>query len=41
MPSLESERGRGLFLLSVYLEELRAAQAPDGGLCLSGRIQHS
>lgn len=41
MPSLESERGRGLFLLSVYLEELQAAQAPGGGLCLSGRIQHS
>ncbi|MGC6487067.1 MAG: ATP-binding protein [Planctomycetota bacterium] len=39
MPSLDSERGRGLFLLSVYLEELRAGHAPDGGLCLSGRIQ--
>jgi len=39
MPSLESERGRGLFLLSVYLEELVADAAPQGGLRLSGRIQ--
>lgn len=39
MPSLDSERGRGLFLLSVYLQELQASQAPGGGLCLSGRIQ--
>ena len=38
MPSLESERGRGLFLLSVYLEELRAEVAPAGGLCLVGHI---
>jgi anti-sigma regulatory factor (Ser/Thr protein kinase) len=38
MPSLDSERGRGLFLLSVYLEGLSAAAAPDGGLQLSGRI---
>ena len=36
MPSLESERGRGLFLLSVYLEELRAETAADGGLRLIG-----
>jgi anti-sigma regulatory factor (Ser/Thr protein kinase) len=38
MPSLESERGRGLFLLSVYLQDVRAAAAPSGGLCLSGHI---
>lgn len=38
MPSLESERGRGLFLLSVYLQDVRAASAPSGGLCLSGQI---
>lgn len=38
MPSLDSERGRGLFLLSVYLEELRAERAPAGGLCLVGHI---
>ncbi|MCK5945004.1 MAG: ATP-binding protein [Planctomycetes bacterium] len=39
MPSLDSERGRGLFLLSVYLEDLRAERAEQGGLRLSGRIQ--
>ena len=38
MPSLESERGRGLFLLTVYLEELRAESAPQGGLRLIGAI---
>jgi two-component sensor histidine kinase len=38
MPSLESERGRGLFLLSVYLEDLRAELAASGGLCLVGHI---
>ena len=38
MPSLENERGRGLFLLSVYLQDVRAGVAPDGGLCLAGRI---
>ena len=32
MPSLESERGRGLFLLSVYLQDLRAEAASSGGL---------
>ena len=39
MPSLDSERGRGLFLLTVYLEGLRAAPAARGGICLSGRVQ--
>ena len=38
MPSLESERGRGLFLLTVYLEELRAEAAPQGGLRLVGFV---
>ena len=38
MPSLESERGRGLFLLSVYLEGLMAEVAPQGGLRLVGNI---
>ena len=38
MPSLESERGRGLFLLSIYLDGLRAEVAPAGGLCLVGHI---
>ena len=39
MPALDSERGRGLFLLTVYLEGLRAAPAARGGICLSGRVQ--
>ena len=38
MPSLENERGRGLFLLSVYLQDVRAELAESGGLCLVGRI---
>ncbi len=38
MPSLESERGRGLFLLSVYLQDLRAEVAPAGGLRLAGLV---
>lgn len=37
-PSLDSERGRGLFLLSVYLEGLLAEMAPNGGLRLVGNI---
>jgi anti-sigma regulatory factor (Ser/Thr protein kinase) len=38
MPSLDSERGRGLFLLSVYLEDLLAEMATSGGLRLFGSI---
>ena len=38
MPSLDSERGRGLFLLSVYLEDLTAETARVGGLRLVGHI---
>lgn len=38
MPSLESERGRGLFLMSIYLEGLRAEVAQLGGLRLSGMV---
>jgi anti-sigma regulatory factor (Ser/Thr protein kinase) len=38
MPSLDSERGRGLFLLSVYLQDLRAENATSGGLRLVGHI---
>jgi anti-sigma regulatory factor (Ser/Thr protein kinase) len=38
MPSLESERGRGLFLLSVYLQNLRVEKAVAGGLRLVGHI---
>ena len=38
MPSLENERGRGLFLLSVYLENLRAEVVAGGGLRLHGLL---
>ena len=38
MPALDSERGRGLFLISIYMEELRVAVAPGGGLQLQGRL---
>lgn len=38
LPALDSERGRGLFLLSVYLEELSAEVAADGGLRLVGVV---
>lgn len=38
MPSLDSERGRGLFLLTVYLEDIRAESAVSGGLRLVGHI---
>lgn len=38
MPALDSERGRGLFLISIYMEELRVAVAPGGGLHLQGRM---
>jgi anti-sigma regulatory factor (Ser/Thr protein kinase) len=41
MPSLESERGRGLFLLSVYLEEITAEADPAGGLLLAGWVARS
>ncbi|MFK7739990.1 MAG: ATP-binding protein [Planctomycetota bacterium] len=38
MPSLDSERGRGLFLLTVYLDGLRAERVDKGGLRLVGYI---
>ncbi len=38
MPSLESERGRGLFLISIYMEEVRVDVAAGGGLHLYGRL---
>lgn len=41
LPALESERGRGLFLVAVYLSELRVAVAPGGGLHLLGRLSAS
>lgn len=41
MPSLESERGRGLFLMSIYLDDLRVEEASTGGLRLVGKVQRS
>lgn len=38
MPALENERGRGLFLLSVYLEQIAIGEAPGGGLRLQGWV---
>lgn len=38
MPSLENERGRGLFLLSVYLDDLRAESMAGGGMRLRGLL---
>jgi len=38
MPNLYSERGRGLFLIAVHMEELRVDIAPGGGLHLHGRL---
>lgn len=37
-PSLDSERGRGLFLIAGYMEELRVDIAAGGGLHLHGRL---
>jgi anti-sigma regulatory factor (Ser/Thr protein kinase) len=39
MPALASERGRGLFLMSIYLDDLRAEVADSGGLRLVGTVQ--
>jgi len=38
MPSLESERGRGLFLIAIYMDEVRVDVAVGGGLHLHGRL---
>ncbi|MGE3175666.1 MAG: ATP-binding protein [Planctomycetota bacterium] len=38
MPSLDSERGRGLFLIAIHMEELRVDVAAGGGLHLHGRL---
>ncbi len=38
VPALDSERGRGLFLLSIYMEEVRVDVAPGGGMRLLGRM---
>lgn len=38
LPTLDSERGRGLFLVAIYMEELRVDVAQGGGLHLRGRL---
>jgi anti-sigma regulatory factor (Ser/Thr protein kinase) len=38
MPTLDSERGRGLFLVAIYMEEVRVDVAAGGGLHLHGRL---
>jgi anti-sigma regulatory factor (Ser/Thr protein kinase) len=38
MPSLDSERGRGLFLVAIHMDELRVDVASGGGLHLFGRL---
>jgi anti-sigma regulatory factor (Ser/Thr protein kinase) len=38
MPTLDSERGRGLFLMTVYLDDVRAEEANTGGLRLLGTL---
>ena len=38
LPALDSERGRGLFLITVYMEELRIDVAAGGGLHRQGRL---
>lgn len=39
LPALDSERGRGLFLIAIHMEELRVGLAPGGGLHLQGLLQ--
>ena len=41
MPTLDSERGRGLFLVAIYMEEVRVDVAQGGGLHLHGRLAAS
>lgn len=38
LPAVDSERGRGLFLVAIHMEEVRVAVAPGGGLHLHGRL---
>lgn len=40
MPALSGERGRGLFLMSIYLDDLRVEVAAAGGLRLVGTVQN-
>ena len=38
VPPLDSERGRGLFLIAMNVEELEVDQRPQGGMVLRGRF---
>ena len=40
IPTLSNERGRGLFLMSIYLGGLRVEVASNGGLRLVGTVQN-
>lgn len=37
-PALENERGRGLFLLSIYVNEVKVEVDAGGGMRLSGMV---
>jgi len=41
MPSLENERGRGLFLMSIYLSGLKVEADSRGGMSLRGVIENA
>lgn len=41
LPDVESERGRGLFLLTVFLQDVRIESAPKGGLRITGHVATS
>ncbi len=37
-PPIHNERGRGLFLVALNIDELKVSHRPDGGLHLHGRF---
>ena len=39
LPAAENERGRGLFLISIFLVDIAVGLAAGGGLRLRGRLQ--
>lgn len=38
LPAMDHERGRGLFLVGMFLEDLRIAPVAGGGMRLRGRL---
>ena len=38
LPALDSERGRGLFLIATWLERITVRQRSSGGMSIEGRI---